>query len=175
MAPGLKRGIAALIGSIAMLPAAGATTASGADLGEAFEPEPGSVVTSCGPRWWNGTEYLRRCGQSSAGYGRTGYYHSSTNQGVWDTWRPTVSTRDLSCIALATDGVFGQFLGYPQFRRASDGHVLTHGTQVIDTSKGQKLRVGYFDHQTDRFTPTATVGEPDPHLYPTDPRPTACS
>lgn len=177
MAAGLGRGIAALVGSIAMLPAvAGGTTASAADLREAFEPEPGSVVQVCGPRWWNAAagEYRRRCGQASAGYGRTGYYHSSTNQGSWDAWRPTVSARELNCIAMATDGTQGGFIGFPQFRRASDQHVLSYGTQFFDTSKGQKLRVGYFDHQTALFHPTADVGDPDPHLYPTDPRPVAC-
>lgn len=154
-----------------------AQTAGAADLPEAasgFEPEPGSVHQECGPRWWQFDHWVKRCGQTSANYGRTGYYHSDTNRGVWDEWRPVVTKYVVRKVVLSTDGDRGCFVGYPQFRRASDGHTLTHGTQVLETSKGPMLLIGYFDHNQQRFHPQGMGTDPNPHKYPGEPKPSLC-
>ncbi|MGH3734171.1 MAG: hypothetical protein ACRDT6_00860, partial [Micromonosporaceae bacterium] len=104
-----------------------------------------------------------------------GYYHSSTNRGTWDQWRPTVSACLIDREVLAGDGQRGDFIGFPQFRRASDGHVLTHGSQLVKTTKGAQLRLGYYDHREGRFHVTKWIGNVDPHLYPTNPKPSVCS
>lgn len=171
----------AVLAALATLPLAGLLLAGGlvqsagaAEAATAFEPEPGSVETYCGPRWSAIDHWARRCGQTSANYGRTGYYNSDTNRGEWDEWRPVVSKNIVQKVVTATDGDSGCFYGYPQFRRASDDHTLTHGTQVVKTSNGTTLRVGYFDHSLQRFHPQSIVGHADPHLYPGDPKPSVC-
>jgi hypothetical protein len=171
----IKSALATVLAGAATALAAvsGASTASAADLSD--DPA-GDKVTVCGPRYSGNQEWLRRCGQTAGSYGRIGTYHSSTNTADWDAWFPTVSKCVVDGIRLATDGERGEVTAYPQFRRASDGHIVSRGSQASDSDHGYLVRLGYFDHADNRFHPTSIwqVGV-SPSLYPTEPRPASCS
>ncbi|WP_433005717.1 hypothetical protein [Kribbella sp. CA-294648] len=111
---------------------------------------------ACGPERIERDGTIRRfCGQTVGDLGRTGWYLPGEDRYQWaDWWRATVRNCMLHDKYLGTDGVGRMFIGYPHFRRPTDGSVYVPGTQYWEWEGRTYARLAYYSYADHRVHPT---------------------
>lgn len=125
-------------------------------------PEPRAAAQAaeayeaCGPERVERDGTVRRfCGQTVGDLGRTGWYYPDEDRYEWaDWWRATVRNCKLDGKYLGTDGVGRMFIGYPHFRRPTDGSVYVPGTQYWEWKGRTYARLAYYSYADHRVHPT---------------------
>ncbi|WP_157630549.1 hypothetical protein [Kribbella catacumbae] len=126
------------------------------------QPDPVAAVQAgeayevCGPERIERSGTIRRfCGQTVGDLGRTGWYYPDDDRYEWaDWWRATVKNCKLDGKYLGTDGVRRMFIGYPHFRRPTDGSVYVPGTQYWEWQGRTYARLAYYSYTDHRVHPT---------------------